>query len=53
MEKDDILTKKIKKDIHKERYDFPEDDPTEFSLINIIMILLGISVLIGLILSIL
>ncbi|MBF0716092.1 hypothetical protein [Gemelliphila palaticanis] len=53
MDKDDILTKKINKTINDERYEFPEDEPKSFKLINIIMILLGISVLIGLILSIL
>lgn len=53
MEKDDILTKKINTTINEERYEFPEEEPKSFNLINIIMILLGISVLIGLILRIL
>lgn len=50
-DKENILEKKIRESIEKERTEFPDDEPESFSLMNVLMIFLAISIIISIVMS--
>ncbi len=51
MKEDNILEKKIKEGIEQERNEFHDSEPTKFGIMTVVMILLAITIIGGIILS--